>query len=107
MGELHLVQEGYKTAKSHINRFDDKANNGDEVDLSDVSQSGIIRQASSLERLLDATVLLLHRPESVLSESQKQILAQMRKNDSALADTKVLVIAYDLRNISALPSLPH
>jgi signal transduction histidine kinase/HAMP domain-containing protein/CheY-like chemotaxis protein len=105
MGVLHFVQEVYKTAKPPIILFDDKANNGDEVDLSDVSQSGIIRQASSLERLLDETVLLLHRPESVLSESQKQILAQMRKNDSALADKKVLVIDDDLRNIFALTSL--
>src|SRR5258707_7596537 len=55
-----------------------------------VSQSGIIRQASSLERLLDETVLLLHRPESVLSESQKQILAQMRKNDRSEEHTSEL-----------------
>jgi HAMP domain-containing protein/signal transduction histidine kinase/CheY-like chemotaxis protein len=105
MGVLHFVQEVYKKAKPPIILFDGKANNGDEVDLSDVSQSGIIRQASSLERLLDETVLLLHRPESVLSESQRQILAQMRKNDSALADKKVLVIDDDLRNIFALTSL--
>jgi signal transduction histidine kinase/DNA-binding response OmpR family regulator/HAMP domain-containing protein len=105
MGVLRFVEEVHKKAKPPIILFDDKANNGDEVDLSDVSQSGVIRQASSLERLLDETVLLLHRPESVLSESQQQILAAMRKNDSALADKKVLVIDDDLRNIFALTSL--
>jgi signal transduction histidine kinase/CheY-like chemotaxis protein/HAMP domain-containing protein len=105
MGVLHFIREAQKTAKPPIVLFDDKPNDGDEVDLSDVSQSGIIRQASSLERLLDETVLLLHRPESVLTESQRQILAEMRKNDSALADKKVLVIDDDLRNIFALTSL--
>jgi HAMP domain-containing protein/signal transduction histidine kinase/CheY-like chemotaxis protein len=105
MSVLHFVQEVHKKAKPPIVLFDDKTNNGDEVDLSDVSQSGIIRQASSLERLLDETVLLLHRPESVLSESQRQVLAEMRKSDSALADKKVLVIDDDLRNIFALTSL--
>jgi signal transduction histidine kinase/DNA-binding response OmpR family regulator/HAMP domain-containing protein len=105
MGVLHFIQEVHKNTKPPIVLFDDKADNGDEVDLSGVSHSGIIRHASSLERLLDETVLLLHRPESALSESQRQILAEMRKSDSALADKKVLVIDDDLRNIFALTSL--
>ena len=105
MSVLHFMQEVHKEGKPPIILFDDKMNNGDEVDLSEVSQSGIIRHASSLERLLDETVLMLHRPESALSERQRQILAEMRKNDSALADKKVLVIDDDLRNIFALTSL--
>ncbi|MCU1308836.1 MAG: hybrid sensor histidine kinase/response regulator, partial [Acidobacteriaceae bacterium] len=105
MGVLGFVQDVHKKSKPPIILFGDTTNNGDEVDLSDVSQSGVIRHASSLERLLDETVLLLHRPESVLSDQQRQILAEMRKNDSALANKKVLVIDDDLRNIFALTSL--
>jgi CheY-like chemotaxis protein len=105
MGVLGFVQEVHKKGKPPIILFGETTNNGDEVDLSDVSQSGVIRHASSLERLLDETVLLLHRPESVLSDQQRQILAEMRKNDSALANKKVLVIDDDLRNIFALTSL--
>jgi len=107
MGVLQLVNDVHKNARPPIILFDDKGNgnNGDELDLSEVSQAGIIRHASSLERLLDETVLLLHRPESVLSETQRQILSEMRKNDSALAGKKVLVIDDDLRNIFALTSL--
>jgi signal transduction histidine kinase/CheY-like chemotaxis protein/HAMP domain-containing protein len=105
MDVLQFIQDVHKTAKPPIILFDEKGNSVDELDLTDVSQSGVIRQASSLQRLLDETVLLLHRPESVLSESQRQILAEMRKNDSALADKKVLVIDDDLRNIFALTSL--
>jgi signal transduction histidine kinase/DNA-binding response OmpR family regulator len=105
MSVLGFVQDAHKKGKPPIILFGDTTNNGDEVDLSDVSQSGVIRHASSLERLLDETVLLLHRPESVLSEQQRRILAEMRKNDSALANKKVLVIDDDLRNIFALTSL--
>jgi len=105
VGILQFVQDVHKKGKPPIILFGDTTNNGDEVDLSDVSQSGVIRHASSLERLLDETVLLLHRPESVLSEQQRQVLAEMRKNDSALANKKVLVIDDDLRNIFALTSL--
>jgi HAMP domain-containing protein/signal transduction histidine kinase/DNA-binding response OmpR family regulator len=105
MGVQNFVQEVHKRAKPPIVLYDDKTNNGDEAELIEVSESGIIRQASSLERLLDETVLLLHRPESALSEGQRQVLAEMRKSDSALADKKVLVIDDDLRNIFALTSL--
>jgi signal transduction histidine kinase/DNA-binding response OmpR family regulator/HAMP domain-containing protein len=105
MGVQNFVQEVHKKAKPPIVLYDDKTNNGDEAELIEVSESGIIRQASSLKRLLDETVLLLHRPESALSEAQRQVLAEMRKSDSALADKKVLVIDDDLRNIFALTSL--
>jgi CheY-like chemotaxis protein len=105
IGLQNFVLEVHKKSKPPIILFDDQGNNGDEVDLNDVSNAGIIRQASSLERLLDETVLLLHRPESALSDAQRQVLAEMRKSDSALADKKVLVIDDDLRNIFALTSL--
>jgi HAMP domain-containing protein/signal transduction histidine kinase/DNA-binding response OmpR family regulator len=107
MGVLQFVQDVHKNARPPIILFDDKlsGNDGEVVDLSEVSQSGVIRHASSLERLLDETVLLLHRPESVLSGTQRQMLAEMCRNDSALAGKKVLVIDDDLRNIFALTSL--
>jgi signal transduction histidine kinase/DNA-binding response OmpR family regulator/HAMP domain-containing protein len=105
IGIQQFVQELHKKAKPPIILFDEKGSNGDEVDLTEVSQSGIIRPASSVERLLDETVLLLHRPESALSDAQRQILAEMRKSDSALAGKTVLVIDDDLRNIFALTSL--
>jgi CheY-like chemotaxis protein len=102
---LQFLQEVYTKAKPPVVLFDNNTGDSDEVDLSDLSSAGIIRQASSMDRLLDETVLLLHRPEAVLSDAQRQILVEMRKNDSALADKKVLVIDDDLRNIFALTSL--
>jgi HAMP domain-containing protein/signal transduction histidine kinase/DNA-binding response OmpR family regulator len=105
MSVLRFVEEVHKHAKPPIVLFDDRASGGEEVDLSELSPAGVIRHASSLERLLDETVLLLHRPESALSEAQRDVLAEMRKSDSALAGKKVLVIDDDLRNIFALTSL--
>src|SRR5258707_7629586 len=79
MGVQNFVQEVHKKAKPPIVLYDDKTNNGDEAELIEVSESGIIRQASSLERLLDETVLLLHRPASALSEAQLHGPAGMRQ----------------------------
>jgi CheY-like chemotaxis protein len=58
-----------------------------------------------LERLLDETVLLLHRPEDALPEQQRTVLAAARQTDYMLAGRKVLVIDDDLRNIFALTSV--
>jgi HAMP domain-containing protein/CheY-like chemotaxis protein/signal transduction histidine kinase len=66
---------------------------------------GPVRYAHSIERILDETVLLLHRKESALSTDQKRVLADVRQSDSMLVGRKVLVIDDDLRNIFALTSV--
>jgi CheY-like chemotaxis protein len=70
-----------------------------------LGRSGVVWHAQSPEELLDNTVLLLHRPESQLSEQQRQTLASIRKRDEQLAGKKILVIDDDLRNIFALTSV--
>ena len=69
------------------------------------ARSGPVRYAPSIERLLDETVLLLHRDVSELSEQQQQTLAEVRQIDPVLAGRKVLVIDDDVRNIFALASV--
>ncbi len=76
-----------------------------EASLTGVLQAGVVRHITSRERLLDETVLLLHREEALLSEKQRMVLADVRRRDAALAGRKVLVIDDDLRNIFALTSL--
>ncbi len=69
------------------------------------ARSGPVRYAPSIERLLDEVVLLLHRPETALSQEQRRVLVEVRQTDAMLAGRKVLVIDDDLRNIFALTSV--
>jgi hypothetical protein len=70
-----------------------------------LSRNSTVRYAPSLERLLDETVLLLHRAEADLSSIQREVIEALRQNDQTLAGRKVLVVDDDLRNIFALSSL--
>jgi len=59
----------------------------------------------SPERLLDETALFLHRVQTNLPQSKRQILEQLRQTDPVLANKKVLIVDDDVRNIFALTSL--
>jgi CheY-like chemotaxis protein len=75
------------------------------ANLHRLSRASSVRYAPSLERLLDETVLLLHRSEDGLTTDQKRILGEVRKIDPVLACRKILVVDDDLRNIFALTSV--
>jgi CheY-like chemotaxis protein len=75
------------------------------AELHRLSRISSVRYAPTLERLLDETVLLLHRPEEALSASQRRSLAEARQVDPVLAGRKILVVDDDLRNIFALTSV--
>ena len=70
-----------------------------------LARQSVVRYAESVERLLEETVLLLHRPEADLSESQREILKALRQSASVLAGKKVLVVDDDVRNIFALSTV--
>jgi CheY-like chemotaxis protein len=73
--------------------------------IKQLARTGVVWHAQSPEQLLDNTVLLLHRPESELSEAQRETLAAIRRKDDELAGKKILVVDDDLRNIFALTSV--
>jgi len=75
------------------------------AELHRLSRFSTVRYAPSLERLLDETMLLLHRSEEFLSDQQREMLKATREIDPVLAGRKVLVIDDDLRNIFALTSV--
>jgi signal transduction histidine kinase/DNA-binding response OmpR family regulator/HAMP domain-containing protein len=70
-----------------------------------LARHSVVRYAESPDHLLEETVLLLHRPEAYLSDSQREILSGLRRSDSTLAGKKVLVVDDDVRNIFALTTV--
>ncbi len=78
---------------------------GEEMELARLTRNGVVRVATSLERLLDESVLLLHRDEAQLRPDQRRTLDLLRENDPELAGKTVLVVDDDVRNIFALTSL--
>jgi len=76
-----------------------------EASIKSLARQSVVRYVESHERLLEETVLLLHRAEADLSESQRETLKALRQSSSLLAGKKVLVVDDDVRNIFALSTV--
>ena len=76
----------------------------EETRLRKLSESIIIKNGRSPERLLAETSLFLHRASAKLPPEKRKMLEEEQKVDSALNGKKVLVID-DVRNIFNLTSL--
>ncbi len=77
----------------------------EEMDLARLNRTSMVKPVNSLDRLLEESVLLLHRAEFVLRPEQTRKLEMLRMNDPALTGKHVLVVDDDVRNIFALTSL--
>jgi CheY-like chemotaxis protein len=77
----------------------------DKQRLNGLAQTVIIKDVTTMERLLDETALFLHRVEANLPERKQRVLRRLAKSDPQLAERNVLVVDDDLRNIFALTSL--
>ena len=76
----------------------------EETQLRKISESIVIKDVRSPERLLDETALFLHRVQAKLPESKRRMIEQVHKSDSVLSNRKVLVVDDDVRNIFAIAS---
>jgi len=65
----------------------------------------VLKTVDSHERLLDETILFLHRVESRLPKEKQTIIRKLHKTDEVLKDKLVLVVDDDIRNIYSLTNV--
>ncbi len=76
----------------------------DETKLRRYTDSIIVKDAASPERLLAETSLFLHRPQSALPPDSRRLLEQLHSADAVLQGKRVMVVDDDVRNVFALTS---
>ena len=109
IGPLQLVEEIQNQLSPHVPPIIlvvmRPLNAAEEQNLARAVRVSVVKRAHSPERLLDDSVLLLHRDESVLTEDQCRILDRLRRTDPTLISKTILVVDDDVRNIFAFTSL--
>jgi signal transduction histidine kinase/DNA-binding response OmpR family regulator/HAMP domain-containing protein len=66
-----------------------------------------LREARSLERLMDQVYFFLHRSVAGLSEEERGAVEQLHNSSRVLEGRKVLIVDDDMRNIFALSTVLH
>jgi len=77
----------------------------EETALKRLSQTVIIKDVKSPERLLDETALFLHRNTANLPDAKREILERLHRSDTVLAGKRVLIVDDDIRNIFAMTAV--
>mgnify|MGYP001335284070 CR=1 FL=1 len=80
-------------------------NHKEEMILRKYTESIIIKDVRSPERLLDETTLFLHRVEANLPEDKREILQKLHNKESLFENKKILLVDDDIRNVFALSSV--
>ena len=70
--------------------------------LMKLANTVVLKTADSNERLLDETMLFLHRVEAKLPKEKQKIIRNLHKTDEVLKNKNVLVVDDDIRNIYSL-----
>ena len=70
--------------------------------LTKLANTVVLKTANSQERLLDETILFLHRIEARLPKDKQTLIRKLHKTDEVLKHKKVLVVDDDIRNIYSL-----
>jgi HAMP domain-containing protein/signal transduction histidine kinase/DNA-binding response OmpR family regulator len=77
----------------------------DETKLRRYTDSIIVKDAASPERLLAETSLFLHRSPSALPADSRRMLEQLQSADAVLQGKRIMVVDDDVRNVFALTSV--
>ncbi len=73
--------------------------------LHKLSDAVVLKTVNSHDRLLDETMLFLHRVESKLPREKQMMIRKLHRTDEVLRGKKVLVVDDDIRNIYSLTNL--
>jgi HAMP domain-containing protein/signal transduction histidine kinase/CheY-like chemotaxis protein len=81
----------------------------EEIHLKRLTQSSVVKDVRSLERLFDEASLFLHRPMHQMPPSARDQIERLHSASNVLAEKKVLIVDDDIRNIFAMTSIfePH
>ena len=85
--------------------YDEDATDDDDGQWRELSAVATVRRIQSRDRLLDQSMLMLHRNVDKLSESKRQLLSDLHQSDKLLAGKTVLIVDDDMRNIFALTAV--
>jgi len=80
-------------------------NKREEAHIKRLTQTTVLRDVRSPERLFDAVSLLLHRPVNGMTDNERSLLSGLHQAEAVLIDKKVLVVDDDIRNIFAMTSI--
>lgn len=70
--------------------------------LNKLADTVVLKTADSKERLLDETILCLHRAESGLGQEKQRIIRKLHGSDEILKGKTILLVDDDIRNIYSL-----
>lgn len=73
--------------------------------LREFTESVIVKDVRSPERLIDEVSLFLHRMESTMGDGQKKMIRMVHDREAILKDKRILVVDDDMRNTYALSKL--
>jgi CheY-like chemotaxis protein len=77
----------------------------EDTELRGLTDTIIVKDVKSPERLLDETALFLHRVEAKLPLDKRQMLRRLSETDPALTGKRVLVVDDDARNLFAITTI--
>ncbi|MFC5702259.1 response regulator [Cohnella faecalis] len=69
------------------------------------SDTILLKDVKSPERLLEETTLFLHRVEEDLPEEKRELLRKLHRKEEAFEHKKILLVDDDVRNVFALSSV--
>jgi PAS domain S-box-containing protein len=77
----------------------------EEMELMQKTQSIVVKDVRSRERLLDEVSLFLHRVVDRMPETKRQMIRSLHETDELLQGRKVLIVDDDMRTVFALSRL--